>query len=88
MRVNIKKLDKNAITPKYSKVGDAGLDITAISKYYDEYGNAVFGTGLSIEIPSGFVGLLFPRSSISKNSEILTNCVGVIDSKKILFKYC
>ena len=37
-------------------------------------------TGLSFEIPSGYVGLVFPRSSISNTKHFLRNSVGVIDS--------
>ena len=90
MKVKIKKLNKNAVIPKYAKNGDAGLDLTAISKEYDEYGNASYGTGLSVEIPEGFVGLLFPRSSNCKTLQYLTNSVGIIDSGfrgEIMLKY-
>ncbi len=80
MKVKIKKLSNKAIIPKYSKQGDAGLDLTAISK--EETNNYIeYNTGISIEIPEGFVGLLFPRSSISKKSILLTNSVGVLDSQ-------
>lgn len=80
MKVKIKKTHKNAVIPSYAKEGDAGMDLTAVSRTYDKYGNICFGTGLSFEIPKGFVGLLFPRSSIYKQDISLTNCVGVIDS--------
>ena len=80
MKVNIKKINKDATIPKYSKTGDAGLDLTATSKDIDDYGNVSYGTGLAIAIPSGYVGYLFPRSSISKQSLALANSVGVIDS--------
>lgn len=91
MKVRIKKLHPDAVIPSYAKEGDAGLDLTTISlertDYYDEY-----GTGLVIEIPEGYVGLIFPRSSISKKTQTLTNSVGVIDSGyrgeiKFRFKY-
>ena len=39
-----------------------------------------YGTGLAMEIPKGFVGLIFPRSSIRKTDLSLSNSVGVIDS--------
>src|SRR6185369_4003370 len=39
-----------------------------------------YGTGLAFEIPEGYVGLLFPRSSASNYDLILSNCVGVVDS--------
>lgn len=79
MVVKIKKLVENAVIPKYSKPGDAGLDLTATSVSFEK--NYVsYKTGLAIEIPEGFVGLLFPRSSNSKMDLLLTNSVGVIDS--------
>ena len=80
MKVNVKKLDSNAVLPTYAKHGDAGMDLTATSKSYDEHGNVVYGTGLAFEIPNGYVGLLFPRSSNTKKDLILGNSVGVLDS--------
>lgn len=88
MKVKIKKLNDAAIIPSYAKHGDAGMDLTATSKIYDEYGNVAYGTGLAFEIPDGYVGLLFPRSSVSKKQQFLTNSVGVIDSKKFNINYC
>lgn len=90
MQVKIKKLHPDAVIPSYAKAGDAAMDLTAISVEKDEHGNAVYGTGLAIEIPYGYVGLLFPRSSNSKTDLYLTNHVGVIDSGyrgEIMFKY-
>ena len=89
-RVRVKKLVPTAIIPSYAKYGDAGLDLTAVSKEFDKDGNVVYDTGLAFEIPDGYVGLLFPRSSISKADIILTNSVGVIDSGyrgTIMFKF-
>ena len=80
LKVKIKKLNENAVIPTYSQEGDAGIDLVATSEYYDNDGNIVYGTGLSFEIPKGYVGLLFPRSSICKKQQFLTNSVGVIDS--------
>lgn len=81
MLVRVKKLHPNAVVPSYAKDGDAGLDLTAISKEFDESsGCVVFGTGLAFEIPKGYVGLIFPRSSVYKTPLSLANCVGVIDS--------
>jgi dUTP pyrophosphatase len=90
MQVRVKRLHEEATIPAYSKPGDAGLDLTAISATRDDYGNVVYGTGLAIEIPEGYVGLIFPRSSNSKTDLYLTNHVGVIDSGyrgEIMFKY-
>ena len=81
MKVKIKKLHRDAVIPAYAKPGDAGMDLTAISVNYDsEIGTINYGTGLSIEIPEGHVGLIFPRSSNRKKDLYLTNHVGVIDS--------
>lgn len=80
MQVKIKKLHNNAVIPQYAKAGDAGMDLVA-TEVIDGYGFSVtYGTGLAMEIPEGFVGLVFPRSSIRKYDLSLTNCVGVIDS--------
>ena len=90
MKVKIKKLAENAVIPTYAKEGDAGLDLVATSKATDKFGNIIYGTGLSVEIPKGYVGLLFPRSSNAKTNLYLTNSVGVIDSGyrgEIMFKY-
>lgn len=83
MKVSIKKLTPEAKIPKYSIKGDAGLDLTCTRIEFDSYGNLVCYTGLAVKIPEGFVGLLFPRSSISKTTLSLANSVGVIDAKVI-----
>ncbi len=80
IEVKIKKLHPNAVIPSYSKEGDAGMDLYAISSSMDEHGNFVYDTGLAMEIPKGYVGLVFPRSSVSKTIHSLRNSVGVIDS--------
>jgi len=80
MIVKIKKLSKEAIIPKYSKQGDAGLDFTATKISFNGLGDVTYGTDIAIEIPYGYVGLMFPRSSIRKYGLVLSNSVGVIDS--------
>lgn len=81
MKVKITKLFKNAVIPTYATPGSAGLDFTAITyEYKKDIDCHVFGTGIALEIPKGYVGLLFPRSSIRKVDLHLTNAVGVIDS--------
>lgn len=90
MQVKIKKLHKDGVIPKYSKAGDAGMDLTAVSKEYDKDGNICYDIGLAFEIPENHVGLLFPRSSLSKKDLSLANHVGVIDSGyrgSVVFKF-
>jgi dUTP pyrophosphatase len=79
MKVKIKRTHVNAVMPRYTKSGDAGMDLTAIWQK-QELDLITYGTGLTVEIPTGYVGLLFPRSSVYKTKMFLTNCVGVIDS--------
>ena len=81
MEVKIKKLCETAVIPSYAKPGDAGMDLVATSRIFDKYGNVEYGTGLAMEIPEGYVGLIFARSSIFKQDLSLSNAVGVIDSK-------
>jgi len=79
MKIKFKKLNDRAKIPFYANEGDAGMDLLATtvkrsSNFYE------YGTGLAMEIPKGYVGLLFPRSSISNTDHYLRNSVGVIDS--------
>ena len=80
MEVKIKKLNESAVIPQYAHPTDAGLDLVAVSKSKDKDGNFVYGTGLAFEIPEGYVGLVFPRSSVAARCMTMANCVGVIDS--------
>lgn len=80
MILKVKKLVPEAVLPKRAHKGDAGYDLVAVSRSVDEDGAVVYGTGLAFEIPDGYVGLVFPRSSIAKKDIALSNSVGVIDS--------
>ncbi len=80
MIVNIKKLNHDAIIPKYSHEGDAGFDLHSVSSYLLRPGEkAIVKTGLSMEIPYNFVGLIWDRSGLAAKSSIHT-LAGVIDS--------
>lgn len=81
MEVKIKRLCDNAIIPQYAHATDAGMDLVATSYEYNEKLHChVYGTGIAVEIPEGYVGYIFPRSSNRKTESYLTNHVGVIDS--------
>ena len=80
MKIKIKKLTDEAVIPKKSHSSDAGFDLTATSVRIDSKGFCEIGTSIAIEIPENHVGLLFPRSSISKINMQLCNAVGVLDS--------
>lgn len=84
MEIKFKKLAENATLPIRAHKGDAGMDLTCtrITTVINEAGQlmVVYHTDLAAEIPEGYVGLLFPRSSVYKKSMIQTNCVGVLDA--------
>jgi dUTP pyrophosphatase len=80
MKVKIKKLHPLAVIPTYAKSGDAGMDLIATSIISETPSQITYGLGVALEIPEGFVGLVFPRSSIRKTRLQLSNSVGVIDS--------
>ena len=89
MKINIKKLNDNAIIPTRGSEYAAGYDLYAGCADKDAlmetnvikpYGTMKIHTGLAMEIPKGYVGLVFPRSSNRKTEAYLTNSVGVIDS--------
>ena len=88
--INIKKTNELAIIPKYAHSTDAGMDLVAVSmNETDKY--IEYDTGIALEIPKGYVGLVFPRSSVSKLDLVQANSVGVIDSSyrnsiKVRFK--
>lgn len=78
--MKIKVLDKNCTPIKAHNI-DAGFDLkarreTSVFPQDTEF----IPTGVCVEIPVGMVGLLFPRSSISKTPLRMANSVGVIDS--------
>lgn len=82
MKIKFKKLVPQAVAPKQGTPGSAGFDLTAtyVQKDCGDVFLYRYFTGIAVEIPTGYVGLIFPRSSIFKAGMMLTNCVGVIDS--------
>lgn len=79
MEIKLKRINDKAIIPTKAHATDAGFDLYATSCHYDN-GVVVYGTGIAVEIPQGYVGLVFPRSSIVNTNLTLSNSVGVIDS--------
>lgn len=79
LNIKIKKVTSTAQLPTKAHATDAGYDLYASSCHYED-GMLHFGTGVAVEIPAGYVGLVFPRSSIANTHLTLSNSVGVIDS--------
>ena len=80
MKIKIKKLNPLAFVPIKAHSTDAGFDLYATSRTIDENRNVVYGCGLAFEIPEGYMGLVFPRSSNARTQLIVSNSVGVIDA--------
>jgi len=85
MKMRIKKLNENAVIPSYGSEFSAGADLYALlDKEKEEiapHETLLVHTGLSFEIPEGYVGLVFARSSLgTKRGLAPANKVGVIDS--------
>ena len=82
--INIKKLTPNAIIPTYGSVDAAGADLYACidADVTIAPGETyLVKTGLSMEIPVGFAGLIYARSGLSTKKGLApANKVGVIDS--------
>jgi len=82
--IKVKLLTKSAKIPTRAYDGDSGWDLYVDSNHiFDDdkpTRKMLCKFGIALEIPQGYVGLIFPRSSIYKTSLRLSNCVGVIDS--------
>ena len=79
MKIRIKRLVPEAVVPQKAHASDAGFDLVAVRAEFKE-GCWVCGTGWALEIPEGYVGLVFPRSSIVRKDMSMANAVGVIDA--------
>jgi len=83
MKVKVKRHSDypNAVLPVKAHPTDAGADLTVVKVEVDfAHKVNVYHSGLCFEIPEGYVGLLFPRSSVYRTGMTFANCVGVIDS--------
>lgn len=85
VKVNFKKLDKNAHAPTYGSEFAAGADLYALTNgetvRFAAGETKMIHTGLAVEIPVGYAGLVYARSGIAtKRGLAPANKVGVIDS--------
>lgn len=84
MKVRIKRLDERAILPTYGTEYSAGADLYAIldgAQKIAPHETKLIHTGISVEIPEGYCGLIFARSSLgAKRGLAPANKVGVIDA--------
>lgn len=82
MKINLQKFDPNAIVPTLGTPGSAGYDLYSLEDailFKDK--PTPIRTGIGLEIPKGYVGLICPRSGLSaKNAVTVHNGPGIIDS--------
>lgn len=80
MIIRIKKISPDATLPVYAHAGDAGMDLFAVEDCALEAGDRVaVGTGVTMQIPDGFVGLIWDKSGRAFN-EGLKTLAGVVDA--------
>ena len=80
--MNIKLLSENATIPTYAHEGDAGMDLYSAIDAVIPYGETVkVPTDVAMEIPTGFVGLIYARSGLATKQGLApANKVGVVDA--------
>lgn len=80
LTIKVKKLKGDVVVPSYAHAGDAGMDVYAAEDIHIKKGErAKVPTGIAMEIPDGFVGLVWDKSGLSMNHGLKT-LGGVIDS--------
>ncbi|MFL5893196.1 MAG: dUTP diphosphatase [Solirubrobacterales bacterium] len=82
MDLRVRRLREEATIPTRAHQGDAGLDLYAAESATIAPGErATVATGIALEIPAGFAGLVLPRSGLAARHGIaLVNAPGLIDS--------
>lgn len=79
MKIKVKKVNKDAKIPEYSRVGDAGMDIFSCEDYELTPGEKhIFGSGISVEYSEDYVALIYNKSGLSCKHELIT-LGGVMD---------
>lgn len=80
--IEVQRLHPDAVLPTRAHAGDAGLDLVSLERCVLPPGErAVVGTGVAVSIPSGWTGLICPRSGLAARHGIgVVNSPGVIDS--------
>ena len=81
LKIKFKRTSSLTPVPEKGSLGAAAVDLVAVDASVNyEKGYIEYRTGLHVEIPKGYAGFLFPRSSISKTPHSLANSVGLLDS--------
>lgn len=78
--MDLQQLDFHLPVPGYAHPGDAGLDLRAADAALVTGETALIPTGVAVAVPDGYVGLVCPRSGLSKHGVTVANAPGVVDS--------
>lgn len=82
LRVLVRRLDPTLPLPAPARQDDAGLDLhAAATTTIEPGGRALIPTGLALAIPSGYAGLVLPRSGLAlRHGVTVLNAPGLIDA--------
>ena len=73
MIIKIKKLNSEAKLPIYAHPGDAGMDFFALAETEIKPGEVIrVKTGIALELPIGYVGLIWDKSGLAANHGLKT----------------
>jgi dUTP pyrophosphatase len=80
LRINFKKLNEHAKLPTKGSLDAACFDVYAASVKVERPNKMIVGLGFATEIPTGYKGIIVPRSGLSKQNWVLANSIGIIDA--------
>lgn len=78
--MDLQQLDFDLPVPRYAHPGDAGIDLYAAEDAIVTGNTVLIPTGVAVAVPDGHVGLVCPRSGLSKHGVTVANAPGVVDS--------
>ena len=80
LQVKFKKLNPDAKLPVKGSLDAACFDVYAVSALAEYGGKVTYGLGFATEIPKGYMGILIPRSNLTKHRWVMNHSTGIIDS--------
>lgn len=80
LQVKFKKLHADAKLPVKGSLDAACFDVYATSAKAEYGGKVTYGLGFATEIPKGYMGILIPRSNLTKHRWMMNHSTGIIDS--------
>lgn len=78
--MDLQRLDFDLPVPGYAHPRDAGLDLYAAQPAVVTSATVLIPTGVAVAVPDGYVGLVCPRSGLSKHGVTVANAPGVVDA--------